>query len=169
MTIETETDVEALIAFYESRRFSKPSLRRLEPAWNLVPFTSLYRWQAGEQTAENEESVEHAVKCLQLTGLYEEWFGGRFIEEGFKVGSASWVFMGRSLPGTEVIPWGEDTVILGRRIPEQTRQVMRTLGFPARAEPKWIAYSLYEPLHERGVGPCKTVDEVMGWIKAGYA
>jgi len=165
---DLEQRVESLIQFYESRRFAKPRLQRFEPAWNLVPFTCLYRWRAGEQTAEDRESVEDAVKSLALAGLNEGFLSNSYIEDGFKVGSASWVFIGRALPGTEVIPWGKDIVILGRCIPEPTRQVMQNLGFPANPEPKWIAYSLQDPLHETGIGPCKSLDDVMAWIKKGY-
>jgi hypothetical protein len=149
--------IERLIGFYESRRVTKCSLGQVEPKWNLVPFTSLYRWQAGDRSEEDRESAENAVTSLEASGPYADLW---FIEDGFKVGSTSWVFMGRNLPSTQVIPCENNAVILGRTPSKRTIRAMAAAGRQISDTTRWIAYSLTVPLHLQGVGACESFDRL---------
>lgn len=149
--------VDRLIAFYESRRIRNFPLGNVEPSWALVPFTCLYRWKAGERSAEDRESAEDAVTSLELSGPYEDLW---FIEDGFKVGTTGWVFMGRSLPNAEVIPCQDDVVIVGRTPSGKTSRAMTAAGCKTPIGTRWIAYSLTVPLHLQGVGACKDFDRL---------
>ena len=154
---DLEKRIDRLIALYESRRIKHVPLGNVEPSWALVPFTCLYRWKAGERSAEDRESAEHAVTSLELSGLYEDLW---FIEDGFKVGTTGWVFMGRSLPDAEVIPCKDDVVIVGRTPSGKTSWAMTAAGCKTPITTWWIAYSLTVPLHLQGVGACKDFDRV---------
>ena len=152
-----EKRIHRLIAFYEARRIRNFPLGDVEPSWTLVPFTSLYRWKAGERSEEDRESAEDAVTSLELSGLYDDLW---FIEDGFKVGTTSWVFMGRSLPEAEIIPCENDVVIVSRTPSASTIKAMRAAGCKTGVATWWIAYSLTVPLHVQGVGACKDFDRL---------
>jgi hypothetical protein len=158
---------EELIRFYESRRVCNHRRRPFEPLWTVAPFTCLYRWKAGERVAEDIEAMEQAVETLSLFGRYEDFHGVSFIEDGFKVGTASWVFMGRGLPDTTFIPWTEDLVIVGRTPSESTINAMAEPGRLLPPVTVWIAYSITMPLHVWGIGPCECFAEVEWFISHG--
>jgi len=149
-----------LITFYESRRIRNSALGNLEPSWALVPFTCLFRWKEGEPSEEDLRDTKTAINALEMSGVHH----GRLYEDGFTFGTVSWVFMGRCLPDSEIIPCGNDVVIVGRRVSKSTITTLRELRCELPVTTLWIAYSRSVPFHIRGVGPCKSVDEVRDLI-----
>jgi hypothetical protein len=154
--------VDRLIAFYESRRLSDPSL---EPTWTPEPYACLYRWRAGERGSEIREEVEEAIGSLSLRGEYEDpFFGKRFIEDGCKVGTASWVFIGRNLPDSTVVPRPEGIVVVGRPVVPTTVEAMIRAGCRRPRPVSWIAYSLKVPIHLQVAGPCESYEQAVEQI-----
>ena len=154
--------VDGLIAFYESRRLSDPSL---EPPWTPEPYSCLYRWRAGERGPEIREEVKEAIGSLSLRGEYDDpFFGKRFIEDGCEVGTASWTFVGRNLPDSTVVPRPEGIVVVGRPVTPTTVEAMMRVGCPRPRPVSWIAYSLKVPIHFQVAGPCNTYEQAMDEI-----
>jgi hypothetical protein len=169
---ELDTQVDRLLAFYESRRIKNSSLGVTEPSWTLFPFTSLYRWKAGHRSSEDRRKVQEAVRELELTGCFDAGpFGLRFIEDGFKVGTFSWVFMGRGLTTAEIeiIPLKNNVVAIGRTPSASTIDAMLKAGCSLRFTACWIAYSLTVPSEERGVGPCGSFEEMQAYIPIEFS
>jgi hypothetical protein len=157
-----EKDIKRLIAFYESRRLSDPSL---EPTWTPEPYACLYRWRAGERGPEIREEVEEAIGSLSLQGEYDDpFFGKRFIEDGCKVGTASWVFIGRNLPDSTVAPRPEGIVVVGRPVVPATVEAMIRAGCRRPRPVSWIAYSLKVPIHLQVAGPCESYEQAVEQI-----
>lgn len=68
----------------------------LEPEWNLL-----------DQC--DEDTISGIGSEIGQTRFIENFpFGGRIIENGSKVGTPSWVFLGRNLPNTKIYPWAVD-------------------------------------------------------------
>lgn len=154
--------VDRFIAFYESRRLSDPSL---EPSWTPEPYSCLYRWKAGDRGSEIREEVEEALGSLSLRGEYEDqFFGRRFIEDGCKVGTASWVFIGRNLPDSTVVPRPEGIVVVGRPVMPTTVEAMIRAGCRRPRPVSWIAYSLKVPIHLQVAGPCESYEQAVEQI-----
>jgi hypothetical protein len=154
-----ENSINRFIAFYESRRLSDPSL---EPPWTPVPYSCLYRWRAGERGSEIREEVEEALDNLSLRGEYQDpVFGPRFIEDGCKVGTASWVFIGRNLPDSTVVPRPDGIIVVGRPVVPATVEAMIRAGCRRPRTVSWMAYSLKVPIHLQVAGPCDTCEQAV--------
>jgi hypothetical protein len=154
-----ENSINRFLAFYESRRLSDPSL---EPPWTPEPYSVLFRWRAGEHGSDVREEVEEAIGSLSLRGGYDDpFFGKRFIEDGCKVGTASWVFIGRNLPDSTVVPRPGGIVVVGRPVASTTVAAMIRAGCRRPRSVSWIAYSLKVPIHLQVAGPCEAYDQVV--------
>ena len=165
------THVDRLLAFYENRRIKDCSLGVTEPSWTLLPFTSLYRWKAGSRSSQDRKEVKEAVRLLELTGPFDAWpFGLRFIEDGFKVGTFSWVFMGRGLTAAEIeiIPFDNNIVVIRRTPSASTINAMRKAGCCERFATCWVAYSLTVPSQVQSVGPCGSFEQVKSLIPTEF-
>ena len=159
---DLEKRIDEFIKFYESRRLPDPSL---EPTWTPQPYACLYRWKAGKRRREIREEVKAAIGSLSLRGEYDDpIFGKRFIEDGCKVGTATWVFIGRSLPHSTVRPLPDGNVVVGRPVTSLTEKAMIRAGCHRPRAVSWIAYSLKVPIHLQVAGPCETYEQAVEQI-----
>lgn len=149
--------------FYQSRQRTD----ECEPTWVLWPYSMMRDY--GGLVAEDKGNADTMIGNLSISdGTVQEAFPGlpgsplRIIHEGCKIGTPSWVFMGRNLADSVVERKG-DLVICGRKVPRQYRHS----GHAAA----WIAYSLNEPMGSTALtsnvfGPCLTRAELEQAIRA---
>lgn len=157
-------------AFYESRQLKND----LEPEW-VHPIYRLMRDYGslkGQEKTFADEAIDNldlptgkVVSALpplpaflanhpnvQLIGhLAAPMLGERrIIHEGWKLGTPTWVFMGRALSDSTVYARGE-YVVVGRTIPTEFANAVRPMRTsilgPFEPDGKlWIAYSRTEPM-----------------------
>jgi hypothetical protein len=155
-----------LIDFYESRRFTGRDAW-LEPSWTIAPYEAAYRWAAGHHSQQDLEDLDFSIDCFECTGMVGLNLIGqpKWNEDGVHVATASWVFMGRTLPDALVFPYSTGIVAVGRRPSKAVLAGMEEAFGPCiRDEHLWIVYSVTESLHTRGIGPCRSHDQAMGFV-----
>lgn len=83
------------VAFYEKRK-GQP---QFEPDWVHPLFAAAYVVVVGHGTSDDHHLVKEAYAAIKTpNGQYDfPPFGRRTLEEGFKVGTTSWAFLGRRL------------------------------------------------------------------------
>lgn len=94
-------------------------------------------------------------------------FGGRIIDNGYKVGTPSWVFLGRNDTSSTVYRWSRDPhwIVCCRRPSKAIQKLGRKHGFPDLPE-FWIAYHLENPMGDSTftancIGTCLLEAEVL--------
>jgi hypothetical protein len=91
----------------------------------------------------------------------------RIIHDGWKAGSISWIFMGRSLKADSVLPLSKNWVAVQRTLPDEIYNLIDTNLAPATL---WMAYNTKIPLnilHENKncVGPSIYLEDLKKCIK----
>ena len=113
---------------------------QFEPAW-VHP--------AYDTTWMEMEEMRNFVEILKYTGRYRDpIFGDRYVEEGAKVGTTSWIFMGRKSCTPEII---DGWCVISREF---------------RSKTYWMAYSMTEPIGmsamtDDSIGPYESKEEVV--------
>ncbi len=142
---------EACVKFYEAHRGDP----RLEPRWTYSIFEAAFAMVGGKAEENDDYFVNEAYGAITTPdGQYDFFpFGKRTLQEGFKVGTTSWVFFGRhGNPQLEYCGW----IICVRRYGNV------------------VAYMAYHPDRPMGssaltgdeIGPCQSLDETKAYIDA---
>lgn len=136
------------VAFYEKRK-GQP---HFEPEWVHPLFAAAYAVLGGHGTSEDRHLVKEAYAAIRTpNGQYDFFPFRRTLEEGFKVGTTSWVFLGRHrITPVEHRGW----VICWRTYG----------GFTA-----YMAYHRQRPMGMSAltgdeIGPCRSLEETKGVI-----
>jgi hypothetical protein len=175
---------EKLIQRYERSKRNDQA----EPKWVLHPYSIAYDYMKSgldglrEYYGDEKSStlVEYATN--DLTGLdiedgtvYESFpFPARVIHDGFKVGTTSWVFMGRRNSNVEVLTTpknsiygGEDIYVVSRIIPPEINKKLKK-KHPELEPVVYCGYSLNDKI-KVDIGPCITSDEVADVVGGNYS
>jgi len=158
-------------AFYQSRVLTGDK-GDYEPAWVHPSYQQVKDWLddptrfQGEDLEEVENLItslgDHRVRSQDFIGM------GRLIHEGWKIGTPSWVFMGRSLGHVEAC--NGDLVLCCRGIPPHLRRYFRPID---NCWDAWIAYSKTDPMGATSFtancyGPCLSRDELLQVITSTH-
>jgi hypothetical protein len=121
-----------LIAFYNSTRRDD----RYEPEWILPPFDEVF---SGGSLPDDPHLLveENDIRLFE-----NPMFGARILHGGFKVGTTSWVFMGRR--HADVVDFGDGLVGIYRPLPEKAKVIASLHGFPP-TEAFWALYRVDDP------------------------
>src|SRR5687768_579777 len=107
---------------YQARRLRQAEF---EPNWIHASYELLRDYVEGKvRDREDKNMVKRILGSLTLPDGHEVYaFPGipgspvRIIHDGWKIGTPTWVFMGRTLPGSVVKDLGSGWVLVGRPIP----------------------------------------------------
>lgn len=159
-----------------------------EPKWILNPYSMAYEYKQSGLDAlreyygdeKSDTLIEYAIS--DLNGLlikdgtvYESFpFPPRIIHDGFKVGTTSWVFMGRRHSNVEVLSTpkdslyrGEDIYVVSRVIPSEISNKLKK-NHPELEPVVYCGYSFNEQI-KVDIGPCLTVDHIIDVIGGNYS
>jgi hypothetical protein len=158
---------------------------RYEPTWQLDPFDAAFavdrfglngikgRFGADDGEIDVMGSLDEISSLMIKDGTVytykSEIFGKRVIQDGFKVGTTSWVFMGRrnsplTLARTNKngIYQGQEVCVIQRRIPLDIFKILQ----PQQSEPiVWAGYFMNPYLCSELFGPYKTKKEILDAIE----
>lgn len=172
--------VNQLIQKYEQSKRTD----QYEPKWILPPFNDLYNFKKdgveylrsiyGDHLDDNEllkifeDETVGALLTPDGTTVNSFPFPPRVIHDGFKVGTTSWVFMGRKDSPIVEIPhyYGSTCLAIRREIPSQIAAKLNKIH-PELDNFVYAAYSMDEKLN-LDVGPCLTFDQLVA-ASAGEA
>ena len=144
--------IEKHVKFYEDLRF-KGRDADLEPSWILYPYNVLYDVVTGSHTCRTPEEVEEALA----------WLATEDHEDGYPVGSGSWVFMGRTAKESIIQKFSTGLVLVGSAPTASMLSELRKTGKCGDGY-RWIVYSLTESFDTMGVGPCESCDKAMNLV-----
>lgn len=149
---------------YQSRRLNSD----LEPKWTHAAYESVAKVLQKTATPEekqlaNEIIASHALKDGYSVAAFPGMPSSplRIIHDGWKSGTPTWIFMGRSLPGAAQ-DIGGGWVAVQRTLPPE---LYKLLGSNAPAT-LWIAYNLEQQmgtsaLTSNCIGPAYSLQEVL--------
>lgn len=156
--------VEILKNFYLSKRMDSP----LEPSWVHLSYDLAFRYLDSDHLTDEEILTLHAVvESHSLDdGFPVPAFPGvpnspeRIMHEGWKAGTATWVFMGRKLENAHILKnrW----VAVSRSLPTELFEMLNHDGI---SDTLWIAYNLdfpFGPEHHQKtcIGPAVFYDDL---------
>lgn len=130
-------DVEKAILVWDHYRQSRIA-SDLEPRWVHAAYDLIRQFLSGQATWDD---VRALVQSHELPDGFRER-DGRVMHDGWKVGTATWVFMGRAAPGA-ALALGGGWVAVRRTVPS---------GLPVRNEARpgwrecWIAYHVEQQM-----------------------
>lgn len=155
-TDEMKQFAQKMIDYYNAGRRQD----EFEPKWVLPPFDLAFVGDLESLGQEWPRKEMRAELCDDKAIFVRDCspFGTRIIQGGFKVGTASWVFLGRRDSPIERVG---DWVACRRRIPEEVKRLGRESGFPDVDE-LWALYSLDDPgvIFDRGPGSYEDIMEM---------
>jgi len=137
-------------AQYLLDRFESRVAPAIEPEWLLDEHKTLKRFIDGTLDKGEAAEAKDVIRNLSIPDYevnVDPFFGPRFIEDGYKVGSFSWGFMGRNNP-IHVERFGE-VVVFGRELATEFRS-----SFPGEPEVLWFAYSRSIHYWSRNITGC---------------
>lgn len=158
---------------------------RYEPSWQLDPFDAAFemdesginaikgRFGADDGEIDVMGALDEISSLMIKDGTVytykSEIFGKRVIHDGFKVGTTSWVFMGRrnsplTLARTDKngMYQGQEVCVIQRRIPLDIFKILQ----PQQSEPiVWAGYFMNPYLCSELFGPYKTKKEILDAIE----
>lgn len=149
--------VEVIKDFYISRKMDSP----LEPDWIHLSYNLAFRYLDGEYLTDEEIlELNSIVESHSLSdGFSVPSFPGfpylpeRIMHEGWKAGTASWVFMGRNVQNTHILKgrW----VAVSRTLPSDLYSL---LDQDEISDTLWCSYHLDKPFganhsSENCIGP----------------
>jgi len=149
---------------YESRKLNSS----LEPNWIHVAYEEVKKFIDGDKDAD-EQFVQEIVHSHALRdGISVSAFPGvpsspmRIIHDGWKSGTPTWIFMGRSFPEA-VQDIGNGWVAVSRSLPPEVYKLIDPKTAPATL---WIAYHRdlqmgLSALTANCVGPAMSFDELL--------
>lgn len=156
---------------YESRRLQGP----LEPHWIHEAYKPIQTILTGRRVrGEDRDYVREIVHSHGLPDGYTvQAFPGmpgspvRVIHDGWKVGTPTWIFMGRNLTPDAVKYLGEGWVAVKRTAPPE---IFRKLAHGDMPDTLWIAYQLDQPmggsaLTANCIGPCFDLEDVIEGVE----
>lgn len=169
----TKLSKELIVRYEKSKRTDG-----LEPFWILSPYDIAYEFDKdgikGLESIfgdmESKELIEEATCTLEsmmipdATCLTEWPFPSRVIHDGFKVGTTSWVFMGRKdSPIHKITPsksfyYQDEVIVISRKIPPEIAKLVKS----PHQELEPVVYCGYclNPNIKVDIGPCMTIEEV---------
>jgi hypothetical protein len=114
---------------YLERRLTQADL---EPNWVHASYELLRDYAEGKlRDRDDKQMVKAILASLAMPDGHEvKAFPGmpgspmRIVHDGWKVGTSTWVFMGRALPGSVVESLGNGWVLVGRPIPSDIQRRM---------------------------------------------
>jgi hypothetical protein len=142
-----KTLVKKMIRYYESTRRTDD----LEPNWILYPFNLAYENkydELAELALPDDLGDDDSIRPWQ-----EPLFGPRVLQGGIKIGTSSWVFLGRR--DSRVIQVGK-WIATSRQVPQSVRHLHPITEW-------WALWSPTEPwvLRDRGPGPLNEIEEIL--------
>lgn len=164
----------SLLALYESRRLTGDKAK-YEPDWIHPGEEDFALYVQGKVTDKEmlaciEERLDGLKGWQRPSFFMHPLFGPRIVHEAFKVGSPSWVFLGRNLPSTRLEMFGDEHVICGRATPDEVRLVARKHGLEVLVDQTWIGYSKTDRMGDTAMtanvyGPCNSLAELIADLK----
>lgn len=176
---------ESLVARYESSKRGDDA----EPKWTLNPFDMAYdfvngglksikeNWSFDGSDEEICKSVLDYLSPLFIADgtVYESFpFPPRIIHDGFKVGTVSWVFMGRKHSNVEVLNTpkksvygGEKIYVVNRIVPSEIFKNIEC-NHPEIEPFVYCGYSLDKDI-KVNIGPCISLDHIVDVINGDYS
>lgn len=157
-----------MMEFYHTRAFVGDR-SHLEPSWMLRPFNQFDDYLNDRRNFDDEEidELDEMLAAMKLKGEYDSGiFGKRWIEDGFKVGTTSWLFMGRNFAEAHVSEPAYGLVCISRTVSPTTVKAMQKMGVAITKEMATVyaVYSTDIPHTERMIGPCLSPDDAIGYI-----
>ena len=138
-----------------------------EPKWMLDEYQALHDYVMGTLDDNQRAYVESdLIPGLSLPDSHvnkDSFFGDTLIQDTYKVGTTSWIFMGRNLRSSKILVRG-DLLAIGRTIDEPTTLAMNQLGIYPATPTLWAVFSRSIPPWQRAIGPCESLDEAASYI-----
>lgn len=150
----------------------------LEPNWVHVGYSLIHKFILGEKLDAGElELVDQIIASHSLKdGHTVPAFPGqpkspmRIIHDGWKAGTPTWIFMGRSLTPKSVVHLGGGWVAVQRTLPDEFFKDMDKQAAPATL---WMAYNMDQQmgltaLTSNVVGPAVSFNQLWDAVDAEY-
>lgn len=141
-----------------------------EPEWTHPAYQGIRDWIDRPEQFDDDETADIADLILGISDhtlrQEESWpFPPRLVHEGWKVGTPTWVFLGRAAGHVE--RYDDDLVLCCRTIPADCRNHLKSID---NCWDCWIAYSLTEPMGSSAMtancyGPCLSKDDLIEAIE----
>lgn len=153
--------------FYESRKL----LNDMEPTWTHLAYQAIKEYLDGDM--QNKEFVAEIVHSHELAdGSTVSSFPGipnsprRVLHDGWKIGTPTWVFMGRNEHGAAT-RINEKWVAVKRIIPDQIFKENFSNDLPRDV---WIAYNINKQMGTTAstancIGPAFSYEQLVGEIQ----
>ena len=117
-------------------------------------------WSDKEILKYFEENTLDSMLIKDGTAFKDGFFPTRVIHDGFKVGTTSWIFMGRkNSPIVPVQYHGDTLYAVKRTIPPEIAKMLKPLH-PELGYDMWCAYDLTGKYRVE-IGPCFSLDQIM--------
>lgn len=156
---------------YENRKLTNS----FEPNWIHAGYELVYKYLQGEKLdSKSMQLVQEIVNSHSLEDgfsvpAFPEKPSGpmRIIHDGWKAGTPSWVFMGRSLTPESVVPLKNDWIAVQRTLPSSVYELIDSDQAPPTL---WIAYNLNNQMGLTGtnvIGPAIYFDELISVVEQG--
>jgi len=132
---------------YEKRKLDS----NLEPNWTHAAYDLVLRYNENPSALKNEESSvlkELIYSHEMLDGTEVQSFPHiprspvRIMHDGWKIGTPTWIFMGRSLNFNLIRSLGNDWIAVGREVPAD----LCHLFDPTMPKIAWIAYNINDQM-----------------------
>jgi len=156
--------VEFIWDFYLSRKLSSAH----EPAWTHAAYELCLKFLNKDIVIEQLQLLNEVIKSHELQdGSEVHSFAKkpnspvRIMQDGWKIGSPSWIFMGRNLPDSEVFEIEDGWIGVCRTI--EDKYMSNFIGVPNWS---WMAYNLTDQMGMSGetnnvIGPSLYVDDIV--------
>jgi hypothetical protein len=190
---EEETQPKDVKQLYElcktlkNRYLNSARKDQYEPTWKLDPFDAVFEidkfgingikgWFGAEEDECNvTEALEHLSALMDKDGTIYTCkmgiFPKRVVHDGYKVGTTSWVFMGRrnspiilAKTKKDGMYRGNEVCIIQRRIPLDALKVLFKPSHPELEPIVWAGYFM-DPSLRLEFGPCFTKEEIFDAIE----
>jgi len=145
---------------YQSRRLAP----EFEPEWIQPDYQRLQDWLDGKTA--NESAVREILDSFDVPdgSVQQSLVGKVVIEDGFLVGTTSWIFDRRNECDLEIY---REWIILSRALNPAIVAAVRGLEFPAMGR-FWMAFLRHPEKrfrgHLPGIGPCMSLEEMHALI-----
>lgn len=144
-----------------------------EPKWIHAGYELVYKYLHDEiLDSKSEQFIHEIVKSHSLKDgfavpAFPEKPSGpmRIIHDGWKAGTPSWVFMGRSLTPESVVPLRDGWIAVQRTLPTSIYELIDSENAPPTL---WIAYNVENQMGMTGmnvIGPAIYFDQLVSVLE----
>jgi hypothetical protein len=158
-----------LIARYENTRRTDI----YEPSWILDPYNLAYDFIKNKCNNDQVNDYINELQCMNVpdgTTIESFPFPPRIFHDGYKVGSTSWIFMGRknspiyaTIKPDSSFYYQDEIIVIGRKLPPQIAKCVK-MPHPELEPIAYCGYSM-NPRIAIDIGPCLTLEEIYNTIQ----